>query len=100
MQRCHDHGLDVELSLARSVVRTVCTVPGARTQPAEARAFVEATGVDALAVAVGTSHAMTERHAALDLELISELQAIVPVPLVLRLLGVPDEELVERSTPA
>ena len=30
-----------------------------------------ATGVDALAVAVGTSHAMTSRDAALDLELIA-----------------------------
>ena len=32
--------------------------PGARTDPAEAAAFVAATGVDALAVAVGSSHAM------------------------------------------
>jgi fructose-bisphosphate aldolase, class II len=56
---------------------------------------VEATGVDALAVAVGTSHAMTERRVALDLELISALRAAVPVPLVLHgSSGVPDEELV------
>ena len=42
-----------------------------------------ATGVDALAVAVGSSHAMTTRTAALDLELIARLRAAVPVPLVL-----------------
>jgi hypothetical protein len=56
---------------------------------------VQATGVDALAVAVGTSHAMTERHVSLDLELIKELRAAVPVPLVLHgSSGVPDQELV------
>ncbi|CAM5550084.1 hypothetical protein SRIMM317S_04553 [Streptomyces rimosus subsp. rimosus] len=33
--------------------------PGARTDPDEALAFVRATGVDALAVAVGSSHAIT-----------------------------------------
>jgi fructose-bisphosphate aldolase, class II len=57
--------------------------PGARTDPDEARSFVEATGVDALAVAVGSSHAMTEQTAVLDLELVARLRAAVPVPLVL-----------------
>jgi fructose-bisphosphate aldolase class II len=57
--------------------------PGARTDPDEAQAFVEATGVDGLAVAVGSSHAMTARTAVLDLDLISRLRASVPVPLVL-----------------
>jgi fructose/tagatose bisphosphate aldolase len=52
-------------------------------------------GLDASAVAVGTSHAMTERHVTLDLELISALRAAVPVPLVLHgSSGVPDQELV------
>jgi fructose-bisphosphate aldolase class II len=66
--------------------------PGARTDPAEARTFVEATGVDALAVAVGSSHAMKDRRAALDLDLISSLRDAVGVPLVLHgSSGVPDE---------
>ena len=61
----------------------------------EAAAFVAATGVDALAVAVGSSHAMTERSAVLDLALIGELAAAVPVPLVLHgSSGVPDDEIV------
>ncbi len=42
-----------------------------------------ATGVDALAVAVGTSHAMLTRDTVLDLPLIARLSAAVPVPLVL-----------------
>jgi fructose-bisphosphate aldolase class II len=40
-------------------------------------------GVDTLAVAVGTSHAMTSRDAALDLSLVAALRAAMPVPLVL-----------------
>ncbi|MFG2407491.1 ketose-bisphosphate aldolase [Streptomyces brevispora] len=68
--------------------------PGVRTDPAEAAAYVAATGVDALAVAVGSSHAMTERTAALDHALIGRLRDAVPVPLVLHgSSGVPDDEI-------
>ncbi|MEV0120685.1 class II fructose-bisphosphate aldolase [Streptomyces sp. NPDC050703] len=68
--------------------------PGVRTDPAEAAAYVAATGVDALAVAVGSSHAMTERTAALDHALIASLAAAVPAPLVLHgSSGVPDDEI-------
>jgi fructose-bisphosphate aldolase class II len=67
---------------------------GVRTDPDEAAAFVVATGVDALAVAVGSSHAMTERTASLDHDLIARLADRVPVPLVLHgSSGVPDEDL-------
>lgn len=68
--------------------------PGVRTDPAEAAHFVSTTGVDALAVAVGTSHAMTTRTARLDHRLVAALAAAVPVPLVLHgSSGVPDDEL-------
>ncbi|MEU2432953.1 class II fructose-bisphosphate aldolase [Streptomyces sp. NPDC007861] len=68
--------------------------PGARTDPDEARAFVEAAGVDALAVAIGSSHAMTTRTAALDHELLARLVDALDVPLVLHgSSGVPDDEL-------
>ncbi|MFJ2176643.1 ketose-bisphosphate aldolase [Streptomyces sp. NPDC087851] len=68
--------------------------PGVRTDPAEAVLFVAETGVDALAVAVGSSHAMTRRTAALDHTLIAALRGSVPVPLVLHgSSGVPDEEI-------
>ncbi|MDT4946268.1 MAG: fructose-bisphosphate aldolase, class [Pseudonocardiales bacterium] len=67
---------------------------GVRTDPVEAAAFVAATRIDALAVAVGSSHAMTTRTARLDHELIGRLRAAVPVPLVLHgSSGVPDVEL-------
>lgn len=68
--------------------------PGARTDPAEARAFVPDSQVDALAVAVGSVHAMTTRTAALDHRLLARLRAGVDVPLVPHgSSGVPDDEL-------
>ncbi|MFE2629536.1 ketose-bisphosphate aldolase [Streptomyces sp. NPDC059374] len=70
--------------------------PGARTDPAEASAFVADSGVDALAVAIGSSHAMTTRTAALDHALLKRLSAALDVPLVLHgSSGVPDGELTQ-----
>ncbi|MEU5138891.1 class II fructose-bisphosphate aldolase [Streptomyces sp. NPDC021139] len=67
---------------------------GVRTDPEEAARYVADTGVDALAVAVGSSHAMTERSASLDHALIGRLREAVPVPLVLHgSSGVGDDEL-------
>ncbi|MFF0085036.1 ketose-bisphosphate aldolase [Streptomyces canus] len=68
--------------------------PGARTDPAEARAFVADSGVDALAVAIGSAHAMTRRTATLDHDLLKRLATTVDVPLVLHgSSGVRDDEL-------
>ncbi|WP_328320449.1 class II fructose-bisphosphate aldolase [Streptomyces sp. NBC_00388] len=68
--------------------------PGARTRPDEAAAYVAESGVDALAVAVGSSHAMTSRTAVLDHELLGRLRDALGVPLVLHgSSGVPDAEL-------
>lgn len=69
---------------------------GVRTDPHEAARFVERTGVDGLAVAVGSSHAMKTQDAVLDLELIAALRGAVPVPLVLHgASGVSDARVVE-----
>lgn len=92
--RCHAAGVWVEAELGEVGGKDGVHAPGARTDPGEAAAFVEGTGVDALAVAVGTSHAMLTRDAAVDLDLVSALRAAVPVPLVLHgSSGVPDDLL-------
>ncbi|SHE55929.1 class II fructose-bisphosphate aldolase [Streptoalloteichus hindustanus] len=91
---CHRNGVHVEAELGEIGGKDGVHAPGARTDPAEAAAFVAATGVDSLAVAVGTSHAMATRDAALDFELIGRLRAAVPTPLVLHgSSGVADEDL-------
>ena len=90
--RAHAKSVSVEAELGEVGGKDGVHAPGVRTDPEEAKAFVAATGVDLLAVAVGSSHAMTTRDAALDLELISALQSALDVPLVLHgSSGVSDE---------
>ncbi|MFJ4912229.1 ketose-bisphosphate aldolase [Streptomyces sp. NPDC088726] len=95
----HERGIWIEAELGKvggkeGEAPLDAHAPGVRTDPEEAAAYVAATGVDALAVAVGSSHAMTERTAALDHALIGRLRDAVPVPLVLHgSSGVPDEEI-------
>jgi fructose-bisphosphate aldolase, class II len=90
----HANGLYLEAELGEVGGKDGAHAPGVRTDPGEAAEFVAATGVDALAVAVGSSHAMTDRSAALDHALIADLARAVPVPLVLHgSSGVPDGEL-------
>ncbi len=91
----HERGVYVEAELGKVGGKDGAHAPGVLTDPAEAAAFVAATGVDALAVAVGSSHAMTERSAALNLGRIAELKAALDVPLVLHgSSGVSDENIV------
>jgi len=80
---CRSYNVTIEVELGEVGGKDGVHAPGARTKPGEAKAFVEATGVDLLAVAVGTSHAMTTRDATLDFDLIEELARTVGVPLVL-----------------
>lgn len=95
VDQCHAAGVSVEAELGEVGGKDGVHAPGVRTDPGDAARFVADTGVDALAVAVGSSHAMTERSAILDLNLIAAIAAQVPVPLVLHgSSGVPDEGLV------
>jgi fructose-bisphosphate aldolase class II len=90
----HARNLYLEAELGEVGGKDGAHAPGVRTDPAEAAAFVAATQVDALAVAVGSSHAMSERTATLDYDLIAKLRAAVDVPLVLHgSSGVADEDL-------
>ena len=53
------------------------------TRPEEAKDFVERTGVDALAIAVGTAHGAYKLPPKLDFDRIRQIAATVPTPLVL-----------------
>ncbi|MGH3756445.1 class II fructose-bisphosphate aldolase [Actinophytocola sp.] len=90
----HARGLWVEAELGEVGGKDGVHAPGVRTDPHEAEQFVAATGVDALAVAVGSAHAMTTRTAVVDVDLIRRLRSAVPRPLVLHgSSGVPDASL-------
>jgi fructose-bisphosphate aldolase class II len=102
--RARAAGVYIEAELGEVGGKDGAHAPGVRTDPDEARAFVEATGVDSLAVAVGSSHAMLDRSASLDIDLIARLKAALrgigragaDIPLVLHgSSGVADEVIVQ-----
>lgn len=91
----HEHGVSVEAELGEVGGKNGVHDPLARTNPEDAAQFVADTGVDLLAVAVGSSHAMATREAVLDNQLIAAIHELVPVPLVLHgSSGVPDDGMV------
>jgi fructose-bisphosphate aldolase class II len=97
----HQRGVWVEAELGEIGGKDGVHAPGGRTSPEDASAYVDVTGVDALAVAVGSSHAMLTRDAVLDFKLIGQIRARVPVavPLVLHgSSGVPDAALAKAIT--
>lgn len=55
------------------------------TNPADAATFVDATGVDTLAIAIGTSHGIypKDKKPELKLDLLKEIRSRVDIPLVL-----------------
>ena len=53
------------------------------TTPEEAESYVKATGVDALAVAIGTAHGVYKTKPQLNLERLREIRARIDTPLVL-----------------
>ncbi|GMQ64302.1 class II fructose-bisphosphate aldolase [Vallitalea maricola] len=68
----------------------------ALTIPSEAKKFVEDTGIDTLAIAIGTAHGMYKGEPKLDFDRLSAIEAIVDVPLVLHgASGVPDDSIKE-----
>ena len=92
----HEQGLWFEAELGEVGGKDGAHAPGVRTDPAQAAAFVAEPGVDGLAVAVGSSHAMVRQEAVLDLELVRRLTQAVPVPLVLHgSSGVPTRQLTD-----
>lgn len=91
---CESYGATLEVEIGEVGGKDGAHAPGARTRPLEAKLFADATGAHLLAVAVGSSHAMTTRDATLDFELISEIAQSVSIPLVLHgSSGVSDSDL-------
>ena len=64
------------------------------TDPAKAQDFIERTGIDSLAVAIGTAHGFYEGTPVLDKERLSEINALTDIPLVLHgASGLTDEDV-------
>lgn len=83
VEAAHAANVSVEAELG-----TIGTMEGNKiqyTDPEDARRFVEATGVDTLAIAIGTRHGLYPKGLTphLELELLKEIRKLVSIPLVL-----------------
>lgn len=96
---CHPSGVPVEAELGKVGGKEDDLDGGdgnPYTDPMEAKQFVEETGIDSLAVAIGTAHGVYKGTPKLDVERLSEIKKVVSIPLVLHgTSGVPDEAVKE-----
>jgi len=96
---CHPSGIPVEAELGKVGGKEDDLEGGDQnpyTDPEEARIFVERTGVDSLAVAIGTAHGVYKGIPKLDTNRLSEIRQVVSIPLVLHgTSGVPDDTVRE-----
>ena len=83
----HPRGVTVEGELGHVGKADTMTVEGevdsTLTEPAEAAAYIERTGVDALAVSIGNSHGQYTKLPEFDFERLERIRAVIRVPLVL-----------------
>lgn len=64
------------------------------TNSSQAADFVKRTGIDSLAVAIGTAHGLYKEEPKLDFERLKEIREVVDIPLVLHgASGVPEESV-------
>jgi tagatose 1,6-diphosphate aldolase GatY/KbaY len=95
---CHAAGIPVEAELGKVGGKEddLEGGNGGYTEPDEAAQFVEATGIDSLAVAIGTAHGVYKGIPKLDVERLSQIREVVSIPLVLHgTSGVPDDAVRE-----
>lgn len=94
VKRAEKYGAHVEAELGYVAKLGQSHAKQGFTQPAEAKEFVEATGVDALAVAIGTAHGFYKEKPKLDIQLLKEIAKVTPATLVLHGgSGVPEDQL-------
>jgi len=66
------------------------------TQPGDAACFADSTGVNALAIAIGSAHGFYKQAPKLDIELLARISENIPTPLVLHgSSGIPDAMMQE-----
>jgi len=95
---CHTSGVvvEAELGMVGGKEDDLNVGEGRYTDPDKARAFVDATGIDSLAVAIGTAHGIYQGEPQVDTKRLAKIRAKVAIPLVLHgTSGVPDDTVRE-----
>ena len=83
VERAHVAGAAVEAEVGSLPDAAAPDHPGELTDPEAARAFVEQTGIDCLAVSIGNVHVKTDGWAAIDAARLEAIHRAVPLPLAI-----------------
>ena len=101
VEYAHARGVQVEAELGRLGGReeniNVTDYEASLTDPASATEFIEKTGIDSLAVAIGTAHGLYKGTPKLDYERLKEIKRMVDVPLVLHGASDVPDEMIEKA---
>ena len=100
VEYAHSKGVTVEAELGslKGVEDEISAKESLFTKPEDAKKFVEMTGIDSLAVSIGTSHGAYkfEGESKLDIERLQEIQKLVKIPFVLHGASSVSKELKEK----
>ncbi|CEG28573.1 tagatose bisphosphate family class II aldolase [Bacillus sp. B-jedd] len=101
VEYAHQHGVSVEAELGRlggiEDDLVVDEKDAKFTNPDQAKEFCQLTGIDSLAVAIGTAHGLYKGEPKIDFGRLKEIQSVVDIPLVLHGASDIPEEMVRRS---
>lgn len=94
VEMAEPYGANVEAELGYIAKLGQSKDKAAFTQPQEAKDFIEHTGIDALAVAIGSAHGFYDKEPDLDIDLLSRIHAETSAALVLHGgSGIPDKQI-------
>ncbi len=84
---CHTYGCSVEAEIGQLVGQEddliIETVNDPYTHPEDAKILVEQTGIDSLAIAIGTAHGLYKEEPKLDFDRLKVIASMIDIPLVL-----------------
>jgi len=87
VEYAHANGVTVEAELGRLGGQEDDLIVDEKdslfTNPVAAKEYVERTGIDSLAVAIGTAHGLYKSEPNLDFQRLAEIEKLVDIPLVL-----------------
>lgn len=100
VKRAEKYGVGVEAEIGSVAYQDVEGISGILSDPETVEKFVNDTGVDAVAVAVGTLHRMAQKSSRIEFDRLQKIEELVKIPLVIHgSSGLIDEDLIRlRST--
>jgi len=93
----HEKNISVEAEIGRLLPKGTVDCDNFLTVPEEAKYFVEQTGIEALAVAIGTAHGVYKETPFIDIERLKKIKSLINIPVVLHGGSCTPHDVVQQS---